>query len=172
LLVLIFPFASLYSADLETNISFHNFPWGTSMEEFIRQTGNPVSGEEINGIISLAWENINVNGYSTCMIAYFSRSGLQGGTYYFLTRGMDELTQCYREMRQELADRYGPTRLLFDNILNIRELRPYESAWLFPGGYVHLKVDTRKGEPIALWCLSRELSQQIFGDRESVTAQR
>ena len=75
-------------------------------------------------------------------------------------------------MQRELGERYGPTELHFDNILNIRELRPYESAWLIPGGYVHLKVDTRQGEPLALWCLSRELSRQIFGNGKSAAAQR
>jgi hypothetical protein len=85
---------------------------------------------------------------------------------------MDELNRCYSEMQQELGDRYGPTKLLFDNILNIRELRPYECAWLLPGGLVHLKVNTRKGEPIALWYFSPELSQQVLVGRESFTAQR
>jgi hypothetical protein len=170
LLVLIFPFASLYAVDFETNVSFRDFPWGTSMDEFIRRTGNPISREETNGLVSLAWENIDVNGYRTCMIAYFSGSGLQGGTYYFLTSNMDELKTCYSKMQQELGNRYGPTELPFDNILNIRELRPYESAWLLPSGYVHLKVDTRKGEPLALWYFSRELSRQVFGERDPVTA--
>jgi hypothetical protein len=173
LLVLIFPFASLFASEFETNVSFHNFSWGTGMDEFIKKTGNPVSREEINGLVCLAWENIDVNGYPTCMVAYFSRSGLQGGTYYFLTRDMDELNRCYNEMQQVLLDRYGPAELLqFDNIQNIRDLRPYESAWGLSGGYVHLKVNTRKGEPLALWFSSRELSRQLFGDRKPATAQR
>jgi hypothetical protein len=172
LLVLIFPFASLYSAEFETNVSFHNFSWGTSMDEFIRRTGNPSSREEINGLVCLSWGNIDVNGYPTCMVAYFSRSGLMGGTYYFLTRDMDELNRCYSELQQELWDRYGPTKLLLDTIQNIRELRPYESAWLRPGGCIHLKVNTRQGEPVSLWYLSRELSRQLFGDSESVASQK
>jgi hypothetical protein len=176
LLVLIFPFASLYSTDFETSVSFRGFPWGTGMDEFVRQTGNPVSREEINGLVSLAWVNIDVNGYPTCMVAYFSRSGLMGGTYYFLTTGMEDLSRCYIDMRQELAERYGPSELLFDNIQNIREPRPYESAWLFTGGCVHLKVDTRKGEPVALWYLSPELTRHLFGDKlfrdREPTAQR
>jgi hypothetical protein len=169
LLVLIFPFASLYAADFETDVSFRNFPWGTSMEEFIRQTGDPISREEINGLVSLAWANVDVKGYTTFMVAYFSRDGLQGGTYYFLTRDMDELTRCYGEMRQELRDRYGPT-WLFNGM--IKELRPYECSWHLSGGYVYLKVNTRTGEPVTLWYSSPELSQQLFGDRESYTAQR
>jgi hypothetical protein len=84
---------------------------------------------------------------------------------------MEELNRCYNEMRQELVDRYGPTRL-FDTILSVRELRPYESSWHLPGGYVHLKVNTRQGEPVTLWYSSPELSRQLFGDRESYTAQR
>jgi hypothetical protein len=170
LLILIFPFASLYSADFETDVSFRNFPWGTSMDEFIRRTGNPVSREEINGLVSLAWANINVNGYTTYMIAYFSRTGLQGGTYYYLTRDMDELMRCYSEIRQELRDRYGPT-WLFNGI--IKELRPYECSWHLPGGYVYLKVNTRTGDPVTLWYSSPELSRQLFGDyNPPATAQR
>ena len=153
----------------ETEISFRGFPWGTSMDEFVRRTGRPISREEINGLVSLAWENIEVNGYATYMIAYFSKKGLQGGTYYFLTYNMDELMRCYKEVQQELRDRYGPTRL-FNGI--IRELRPYESSWHLPGGYVYLKVNTRIGDPVTLWYSSPELSRQLFGDRDSVTAQR
>ena len=78
----------------ETNVSFRDFSWGTSMDDFIKKTGKPVSRETYNGLVSLAWENIDVNGYTTYMIAYFSKSGLQGGTYYFLTYDMDQLMRC------------------------------------------------------------------------------
>jgi hypothetical protein len=136
------------------------------MDEFIRRTGNPISREEINGLVSLAWENIDVNGYTTFMIAYFSRDGLQGGTYYFLTSDMEDVLRCYTAMRQELGDRYGPT-VPFDTVRNIRELRLYESSWHLPGGYVYLKVNTSQGEPVTLWYTSPDLSRQLFGDRDT-----
>jgi hypothetical protein len=103
------------------------------------------------------------------MLAYFSKSGLQAGTYYFLTYDMDQLMRCYTEMRQEHLDRYGPTQL-YDLIS--RELRPYESSWNLPGGYVYLKVNTRQGEPVTLWYSSPELTKQLFGDTRSTTARR
>ena len=131
--------------------------------------GKPVSREDINGLVSLVWENINVNGYTTYMLAYFSRSGLQGGTYYFLTYDLDQLMLCYSQMRQELRDRYGPTSL-FNGI--IRELRPYECSWELPGGYVHLKVNTRLGDPVTLWYSSPELSKQIFGEPKQAAAKK
>ena len=139
------------------------------MDEFVRKMGQPVSREEINGLVSLAWANVIVNGYTTFMIAYFSRSGLQAGTYYFLTRDLDELMRCYNEMRQELRDRFGPTNL-FNGI--IREPRIFECSWHLPGGYVYLKTNTRTGDPVTLWYSSPELSRQLFGDRQSYTAQR
>ena len=180
LFILIFPFVSLYSADInnqvkpvvyESDVSFRGCPWGTSMDEFIKKTGRPVSREEVDGLVSLVWESINVNGYTAFMVAYFSKSGLQGGTYYFLTYDLDEIKKCYSELRQELLDRHGPT-VLYDIIHSARELRPYESSWHLPGGYVYLKVNTRTGDPVTLWYSSPELTRQLLGDRESVTAQR
>jgi len=178
LLILLLPFASLGASDksgreepevFETDVSFRNFTWGTSMDEVIRKTGKPVSREEFNGLVSLAWENIDVNGYATYMIAYFSNAGLQGGTYYFLTYDIDELMRCYNQIRQELRNRHGPTRL-FNGI--IKEMRVYECSWNLPGGYVYLKVNTRTGDPVTLWYSSPELSQKLFGDRVSSAAGR
>ena len=179
LLVFMFPLFSLYPADknrkieeppvYETEVGFRNFIWGTSQEEVIGTMGKPISKEEVNGLVSLIWENIDVNGYLTYMLAYFSKSGLQGGTYYFLTYDMDELMRCYSEIRQELRDRYGPT-YLFNGIL--RELRPYECSWNLEGGYIHLKVNTRQGDPVTLWFSSPELTRQIFGDMKPVTAKK
>jgi hypothetical protein len=179
LLIFLLPLAVLPAADkdhkveepvnYETNVTFRNFPWGTSMDEVIKKMGKPVSREEINGLVSLVWENVEVNGYITYMLCYFSKSGLQGGTYYFLTYTMDELMRCYSEIRQELRDRFGPT-YLFDGI--IKELRPYESSWNLPGGYVYLKVNTREGDPVTLWYSSPELTKQVFGDTQPVTAKK
>ena len=122
--------------------------------------GQPMSREEINGLVSLVWENIEVNGYMTYMLAYFSDKGLEGGTYYFLTYSMEELMQCYNELRDELRDRFGPT-FLFNGIL--RELRPYECLWTLAGSLVHLKVNTRQGDPVTLWFSSPLLTSQITG---------
>ena len=171
--------SALYAADknpkteepvtYETNVTFRDFPWGTSMEEVIKKMGKPVSREEVNGLVSLVWEGVIVNDYETYMLAYFSKAGLQGGTYYFLTYTMDELMECYSAVRQELRDRYGPTNL-FDGI--IRELRPYESSWDLPGGYVYLMVNARLGDPVTLWCSSPELTKKLFGDIKPVTAKK
>ena len=179
LLIFLLPLAILPAADkdrkveepasYETNVTFRSFPWGTSMDEVIKKMGKPVSREEINGLVSLVWENVEVNGYITYMLCYFSKSGLQGGTYYFLTYTMDELMRCYNEVRQELRDRFGPT-YLFDGI--IKELRPYECSWNLPGGYVYLKVNTREGDPVTLWYSSPELTKQLFGITQPVTAKK
>jgi len=179
LLIFLLPLAALSAADkdrkveesarYETSVTFRNFPWGTSMDEVIKKMGKPVSREEINGLVSLVWENVEVNGYITYMLCYFSKSGLQGGTYYFLTYTMDELMRCYSQVRQELRDRFGPTHL-FDGI--IKELRPYECSWNLPGGYVYLKVNTREGDPVTLWYSSPELTKQLFGITQPVTAKK
>jgi hypothetical protein len=154
----------------ETNVVFRDFPWGTSIAEFIKKMGKPISREEVNGLVSLAYENIEVNGFTTYMLALFSKSGLEAGTYYFVTNDLDELMRCYNELRQQLRDRYGPT-YLFDGI--IRERRPYECSWDLPGGYVHLKVNTRQGDPVTLWVSSPALTNKILGpDRQSHTAKK
>jgi len=164
-LIFILPLAILSAADKDTqekyeeNVSFHNFSWGTSLDDFIKKMGKPVSVENINGLTSCIWESVMIQGYETYMLAYFSKSGLQGGTYYFLTYDMDELIRCYSEVRQELRNKFGPTRL-FDGI--IRELRPYECSWDLPGGYVYLKVNARRDEPVTLWYSSPELTNQII----------
>jgi hypothetical protein len=157
------------SVAYETDVTFRNFPWGTSMEDVIRGMGRPVSQDEINGLSSLVWTGVGVGNYTTYMIAYFSKSGLQAGTYYFLTNDLNHLMRCYSEMRQELLTRFGPT-VLYDEI--VREPRPYQSSWNLPGGYVYLNVNTRQGEPVTLWYSSPELTRQLFGDIGPVTAQK
>jgi len=139
------------------------------MQDVIKQMGNPVSREEVNGLVSLVWENVLVGDYTTYMLAYFSRAGLQGGTYYFLTRDLDETMRCYTEMRQGFRDRYGET-VLFNGIL--REPRTYECSWNLSGGFVYLKVNTRTGEPLTVWYSSPSLTQQIMGGNNSTTARR
>ncbi|MDR0494166.1 MAG: hypothetical protein LBG95_00865 [Treponema sp.] len=163
---------SLYAADnerkaelpitYEADVSFRDFPWGTSMDEVIKKMGKPVSREETNGLASLVWQDVDVLGYTTFMLCYFSpKGGLEGGTYYFVTHDQDEFISCYSEIQMELRDRFGPT-ILFDGI--IRELRPYESSWDLPGGYVYLRANARLGEPVTLWYSSPELTKKVFGD--------
>jgi hypothetical protein len=130
------------------------------MEDFTAKMGKPVSKEEIDGLVSLAYENVMVSGYTTFMVAYFSKTGLEGGTYYFVTRDLDDLMKCYKETQQRLLDQYGPTTL-HDGI--IREMRPYETSWNLEGGYVYLKVNTRLGEPVTLWYSSPALTKKLFG---------
>ena len=94
------------------------------------------------------------------MLAYFSQNGLEGGTYYFHTFSLDELIKCYTDVQKELLERYGPTTLR-DGI--IREMRPYETSWNLPGGYVYLKVNTRQNEPVTLWYSSPALTRRLTG---------
>jgi hypothetical protein len=154
----------------ETDVDFRGLPWGTSVDDFIRKMGRPpVSREQVNGFDSLLWENIELNGYLTYMIAYFSPNGLQGGTHYFVTYSMDEEIACYSQLRQQLRDRFGPT-FLFDGM--IKELRPYECSWTLSGGYVYLMVNARQGDPVTLWYSSPELTERVFGRGDPRTAKR
>jgi hypothetical protein len=122
--------------------------------------GEPVYREEINGLTSLVYENVEVSGFNTYMLAYFSETGLEGGTYYFLTNDLDEIIKCYRQIQGELVEKYGPT-ILQDGI--IRERRPYETSWDLSGGYVYLKVNTRTNEPVTLWYSSPALTRKLLG---------
>jgi len=131
------------------------------MEDVIRRMGPPMSRDEINGFVSLVWENIEVSGYMTFMLAYFSDAGLQGGVHYFLTYTMEETIRCYAELQEELLRRYGPTPVL-DTIT--RELRAYASAWNLPGGLIRLRVNTRQGDPVTLWYSSPKLTRLVRGD--------
>ncbi|GHV94846.1 hypothetical protein AGMMS50293_11660 [Spirochaetia bacterium] len=131
------------------------------MEEFtVRMGKQPISREEVDGLVSLAYENIEVSGFTTYMIVYFSKTGLEGGTYYFLTKDLDELMKCYLDIQKQLVNQYGPT-VLMDGI--IREMRPYETSWNLESGYIYLKVNTRKNEPVTLWYSSPALTKRLLG---------
>ena len=148
-------------AEAQADVTFHGFSWGTSLQTFTARMGNPAYVEEINGLRSLVYDNIEVSGYQVFLIAYFSQSGLEGGTYYFVdTYSNEERIQCYTNMRRELLERYGSTNL---NDTLFREMAPYESSWDLPSGYVHLKVDTRRNDPVTLWFSSPALTRILFG---------
>jgi len=154
----------------ETDVNFRGFAWGTSMDEVIKKMGRPVSREKVDGLDSLVWENVDVSGFTSYMIAYFSpKGGLQGGTYYFVTYTIEDIIKCYGGLQMELYNRFGRTNL-FDEC--IKELRPFESSWNLPGGYVYLMVNARQGVPVTLWYSSPELSKKIFGQSEPVTAKK
>jgi hypothetical protein len=146
----------------DVNVVFHNFPWGTSMEEFTARVGRPAHVEEYDGLQSLVYDNIIVSGYPAFMIVYFSENGLEGGTYYFHTFSFEELTKCYISVQNELLALYGSTTLSTTDG-TFREMRPYETVWDLPGGYVYLKVNTRENEPVMLWYSSPALTSKIKG---------
>jgi len=153
--------AFLYAQEEQVKVVFHNFPWGTSMRNFKARMGEPVHTEEVNGLQSLVYDNVRVSEFSAFMIAYFSNNGLEGGTYYFKTTNPADLVRCYTELQKELLERYGPT-LLYEVLL--REMRPYESSWNLPSGYILLKINTRWwNEPVSLWFSSPELTRRLRG---------
>jgi hypothetical protein len=161
LICALFITAALYAQqNAEVSVVFHGFPWGTSEREFTAKMGNPAYVEEIDGLKSLVYDSIIVSGYPAFMLAYFSQNGLEGGTYYFHTFSLDELIQCYTKVQKELLERYGPTNLR-DAIF--KEMAPYETSWNLPGGYVHLKANTRQNDPVTLWYSSPALTKKLLG---------
>jgi len=154
--------AAVYANGYETEPALRGFAWGTSMEAVVAGMGQPVSREEVDGFVSLLWENVEMGGFLAFMLAYFSPAGLQGGVFYFRTYTMDETMRCYADLQRELLQRYGPTRIL-DTIT--RELRPYATSWNLAGGMVRLRVNTREWEPVTLWYSSPELTAHVFGNR-------
>jgi len=170
---LLFPLAALVAEQAptyETDVSFRGFSWGTSMDDVIKKMGKPVSREKVDGLESLVWENVDVSGFTSYMIAYFSpKGGLQGGTYYFVTNSMEDIIRCYGGLQMELYNRFGRTNL-FDEC--IKELRPFESSWNLPGGYVYLMVNARQGVPVTLWYSSPELTKKVFGSVDPKTAKK
>jgi len=152
---------ALYAeAGVDVEVGFHDFSWGTSIEQFTAKMGKPAHVDKYDGLQSLVYDNLIVSGYPAFMLVYFSKDGLEGGTYYFHTFSLDELMQCYKDVQKELLGRYGPT-ILCDGI--IREMRPYESSWNLESGYVYLKVNTRQNEPVTLWYSSPALTKKIIG---------
>jgi len=158
IIYLLFITTALFAQNKPVTVSFHNFPWGTSLNAFKAKMGNPVHVEEVNGLQSLVYENITVSGYPVFMIAYFSKTGLEGGTYYFYSNTLEDMKKCYTAVQNDLVLQFGPT-LLFDEML--RERRPYETSWNFPSGYVYLKANTRYNEPVSLWYSSPALTKKL-----------
>ena len=160
LVMLLLPFI-LFAQTEQPNVVFQNFPWGTSLRDFKAKMGEPVHVETNDGLQSLVYENVRVSGYSAFMVVYFSQKGLEGGTYYFKTSNVEELMKCYSDMQTELRRVYGPT-LLYEELM--REMRPYETSWSLPSGYVYLKINTRwLDEPVTLWYSSPELTKKLRG---------
>jgi hypothetical protein len=142
-------------------VRFHNVPWGTSIEDFITMMRKPPAHtDEIDGLTSLVFDNLIVSGYQAFMVAFFSQNGLECGTYYFNTLSNDERAKCYNDVQRELHERFGPTQL-FDTLY--REMAQYVSSWNFNSGYVHLKIDTRRNDPVTLWFSSPALTRRIKG---------
>jgi len=154
---------ALYAQNGETaGVAFHNFQWGTSLQEFKAKMGEPVNVENNNGFQSLLYDNIQISGYPVFMLAYFSRNGLEGGAYYFNTFNQEELMQCYTTVQGELLEKYGPTPVYYPIL---KEAFPYISYWDLGTGYVQLRVDTRRNEPVTLWYSSPRLTEMVFGNR-------
>jgi hypothetical protein len=149
----------------EVIVTFHNFPWGTSMETFTARVGNPAHVEEYNGIRSLVYDNISMAGFSAFMVVYFSQNGLEGGAYYFDTIGLEELMMCYMAVQRELVAQFNhpppAPEGRFEELLP--EMRVYESAWILPTGYIHLKVNTRTSDPVTLWISFPTLTAMLDG---------
>ena len=149
-----------FAQEYQTDVVFHNFPWGTSLQEFKARMGEPVHIEEYNGLQSLIYENIDLLGYRAYIMVYFSQNGLEGGTYYFINT-ISEYMKCYADIQTELLAMYGPT-LLYEVLM--REMRTYETSWNLPTGYVHLKINTRWwNEPVTLWFSSPDLTNLLRG---------
>jgi len=152
-------------AQEEVTVKFHNFAWETSIEAFKAKMGNPVHVESANGFQSLIYKDITVAGYRAFMVVYFSKKGLEGGAYYFDTNNPEELTKCYTAIQDDLVTLYGdtpPTAGRLEKLLN--EMRVYESCWELPSGYIHLKVNTRKSDPVTLWISFPTLTKILDGN--------
>ena len=134
-------------------ITFHGFTWGTSIDAFKARMGNPAFTEDSGGFHSLVYENVQFAGNRAFMVAYFSGSGLEGGMYYFNALGLEEIMFCYDSVQKELVTHYGSTPPApagrYEPLM--REMRSYETCWILPGGYIHLRVNTRTGDPVTLW---------------------
>jgi len=140
-------------AQNEKAVTFHSFTWGTSADAFRARMGNPALVENSGGFQSLIYENVSWAGHRAFLVAYFSQSGLEGGMYYFDTIGLEDMMICYDDVQKELVTFFGPTPPppagRYETLM--REMRAYESCWILPDGYIHLKVNTRTGDPVTLW---------------------
>jgi len=151
-------------AQEEVTVKLHNFAWGTSIEAFKAKMGNPIHVETSNGFQSLIYKDISVAGYNAFMVAYFSKKGLEGGAYYFDTNNLEELMKCYTAVQDDLITLYGsapPSAGRVEKLL--AEMRTYESCWELPSGYIHLKVNTRKSDPVTLWISFPTLTKILDG---------
>jgi hypothetical protein len=159
-LIMAFIPINLY-ADEEPEVLFHDFRWKTKMDDFIAKMGNPVHKEVDNGFNSLIYQINDFYGYKGFFVAYFSKNGLEGGAYFFDCGNPDELKKCYIDVQKELFKKYGFTKK-YDEIN--KEMRIYESTWDFKSGYIHLKVNTKKNDPVTLWISFPTLTKMLDGE--------
>ena len=157
--------AAALSAQNEVRVSFHNFTWGTSIDTFKARMGNPLFTERSGGYQSLIYENVQIANNRALLVAYFSHNGLEGGMYYFNASGLSDIMMCYESIQKELVTLYGLPPAApegrYEELL--REMRTYESCWILPGGYIHLKVNTRTGDPVTLWISFPTLTEILDG---------
>jgi hypothetical protein len=161
LIICVLVIAPALHVEAQAGVVFHGFSWGTKIQEFTARMGSPVYVDEYDDLQTLIYENIAVLGYSAFMLVYFSENGLEGGTYYFNTFSFDELTRCYINVQRQLLSLYGSSTVSTYQDETFREMRPYETIWDLPGGYVYLKVNTRENEPVTLWYSSPALTGRI-----------
>ena len=152
-------------AAAQNNLTFHGFTWKTSLDTFRARMGNPLLIEESGGFLSLIYENVQYAGNRALLVAYFSDNGLEGGMYYFNTIGLEEIMICYDSAQKEITAQYGlppaPPAGRYEELM--REMRAYESCWILPGGYIHLKANTRTGAPVTLWISFPTLTEILDG---------
>jgi hypothetical protein len=146
----------------EVQVMFHDFPWGTSLEVFVGKMGKPAHIDEVNGLQSLVYDNLKYSGYDVFMVVFFSKTGLEGGTYYFHTFSNEERLKCYKDMQDVLRHQYGAARLHREVT---KDLSPFDTTWALNTGFVKLKIDTRRNDPVNLWISSPKLTNSLDPER-------
>ena len=162
LLITLLMTTSLYAQN-EAALRLESFAWGASIDAFRTRMGTPAFVDNSGRFQALLFENVPMAGYRAYMIAYFSDNGLEGGIYYFDTANIGEMMMCYDSVQKELVAQYGPTPPPPAGRYEVlmREMRVYETCWMLPGGYIHLKENLRTNDPVTLWISFPTLTEML-----------
>ena len=140
-------------------IKFRDFPWGTSIEEFVRKEGQPDEIEEKEDKI-LTYQNIKVAGYDAMMTASFSANELAGGAYAIKCETKESFQECSKDIDEKLSIMYGMNPAREDH--DILKL----SLWRYTGGIITLMTINNPDDDIGavtIMYFSPALAREVLG---------
>ena len=115
----------------ERELTFRDFPWGTSKEEFIAKEGEPFERIKDISLEDLIYDNVIVSSYECVMVVRFLNNELIQGKYCLKLSSPESAKNCYDDLSEKLIFVYDTPDYAEDNYF-------HSSFWNFTGGDISL----------------------------------